>query len=121
MAIVVIAMKWVLMDYGRKHRRRPVLVQIPSGDLPPEPFAREMAVEDLLILNIALERLAAWDVRKARVMELRFFGGLTNEEIAQVLEIASNTVIKDVRCAEAWLYHEMAVIKDNDTDTMEDN
>ena len=64
--------------------------------------------KDLLALDEALQVLASIDPRRSRVVELRFFGGLTNAEIAEVLEVAPNTVIRDWNMARAWLYHEIS-------------
>ncbi len=58
---------------------------------------------ELLALDEALERLATFDARKAHVVELRYFGGLTMEEIADVLKIHVNTVTRDWTAARAWL------------------
>jgi RNA polymerase sigma factor (TIGR02999 family) len=63
---------------------------------------------DIEALDDALNALAAIDARKAKVIELRFFGGLTAEETAQVLDISVATVGREQRLAEAWLYREMA-------------
>ncbi|MGI8432810.1 MAG: sigma-70 family RNA polymerase sigma factor [Chthoniobacterales bacterium] len=60
--------------------------------------------DELLALDEALEKLAAFDPRKARVVELRYFGGLTMEEIAEVLKIHANTVTRDWKTARAWLF-----------------
>lgn len=57
----------------------------------------------ILELHDALDRLAAFDERKSRVMELRFFGGLTVEEIGEALDIGVATVTRDLRAATAWL------------------
>ena len=59
---------------------------------------------DLLALEAALDRLAALDARKARVVELRFFGGLTMDEVSTVLDISRATVERDWSFARAWLY-----------------
>lgn len=59
---------------------------------------------DLIALEDALERLALLDERKARVVELRFFGGLTVEEIAAVLEVSRATIEREWSFARAWLY-----------------
>jgi RNA polymerase sigma factor, TIGR02999 family len=59
---------------------------------------------ELLALDEALEKLAALDQRKARVVEMRYFGGLTMEEIADVLKIHVNTVTRDWTAARAWLF-----------------
>ena len=57
----------------------------------------------LVLLDEALTRLAEIDERKSRVVEMRFFGGLSVEETAEVLAVAPNTVIRDWRLARAWL------------------
>jgi RNA polymerase sigma factor (TIGR02999 family) len=59
---------------------------------------------ELLALDEALEKLAAADQRKAKVVEMRYFGGLTMEEIADVLKIHVNTVTRDWTAARAWLF-----------------
>jgi RNA polymerase sigma factor (sigma-70 family) len=62
---------------------------------------------DLLALDEALSRLAAFDERKCRIIEMRYFGGCTVEETAQALGIADVTVRRDTRLAEAWLRRAM--------------
>ena len=62
---------------------------------------------DLVALDAALESLAQIDPRKSRVIELRFFGGLSVEETAEVLEVSPQTVLRDWKLAKAWLYQEM--------------
>ncbi len=63
--------------------------------------------EDLVALDHALESLARFDPRKARVVELRFFGGLSVEETAVVLKVSPITVMRDWSTARAWLYREI--------------
>ena len=63
--------------------------------------------EELLILNDALERLSAIDKRKTQVVELRYFGGLSVNETAEVLKISPNTVLRDWNFARAWLHREI--------------
>lgn len=62
----------------------------------------------LLLLDEALKRLAEMDQRRSQVVELRYFGGLNNEEIAGVLKISENTVTRDWNMARAWLYQELS-------------
>ncbi len=69
-------------------------------------MAQERSSE-LIALDDALKRLAEFDERKSRVVELRFFGGLTVDETAQVLGISPNTVDRDWSTARAWLYKEV--------------
>ena len=62
---------------------------------------------DLVALDRALEALAADDVRKSRVIELRFFGGLSVEETAEVLHVSPQTIKRDWRLAKLWLLREL--------------
>ena len=62
---------------------------------------------DCLALHEALQRLATIDERKARVVELRFFGGLEVDEVAEVLGVSRATVKRDWPIAKAWLYREL--------------
>jgi RNA polymerase sigma factor (TIGR02999 family) len=62
---------------------------------------------DLVALDDALTALAAMDVRKAQVVELKFFGGLHEKDIAQALQISVDTVQRDWKAARAWLYSQM--------------
>jgi RNA polymerase sigma-70 factor (ECF subfamily) len=62
----------------------------------------------LLLLDEALKSLAKIDPRRSQVVELRYFGGLNNEEIAGVLKISENTVTRDWNMARAWLYQELS-------------
>jgi len=59
---------------------------------------------DLLDLDAALDRLAAFDARKSRIAELRFFGGLSLEETGRVLQVSPKTVERDWQAARAWLF-----------------
>ena len=70
-------------------------------------LSKERAGE-LIALDEALTSLAAIDPRRSRVVELRFYGGLSNEEIAEVLKVSPNTVIRDWNVAKAWLYREVS-------------
>jgi len=72
-----------------------------------EAFAVAARHPDLVALDDALSALTAQDERKARVVELRFFGGLTNEEIAAELGISTDTVTRDWQMAKLWLHREL--------------
>lgn len=65
---------------------------------------------DLVALDEALERLGAYDPRKARVVELRFFGGLSMDEIAETLSVSTRTVHHDWTFARAWLYRVLTAV-----------
>lgn len=62
---------------------------------------------DLLALDDGLTALEKLDPRKCKAVELRYFGGLSMEEIAQALDVSPVTVRRDLRMAEAWLHHEL--------------
>ena len=63
---------------------------------------------DLVALDDALDALARLDSRKVQVVELRFFGGLSVEETAEVLKVSAVTVMRDWSTAKAWLYRELS-------------
>jgi RNA polymerase sigma-70 factor, ECF subfamily len=102
-------MRRVLVDIarrrqaGRRGGRAAVHVPIEDVDVPDE--QRDV---DLVALDEALQELAAKDPRKAQVVELKFFGGLSMEDIAKTLEISLRTVHNDWAFARAWLYRSLA-------------
>ncbi|HYJ91452.1 MAG TPA: sigma-70 family RNA polymerase sigma factor, partial [Pyrinomonadaceae bacterium] len=69
--------------------------------------APEEAAGDILVLHEALDRLESLDQRKAKVVEMRFFGGMNEDEIAEVLGISEKTVRRDWQFAKLWLYREL--------------
>ena len=96
-------MRRVLVDFARErgYRKR-------GGGTPRVPLDEAVLVagapdEDVVALDDALSALAKIDIRKSRAIELRFFGGLSIEEAALVLEVSSETVKRDCRLAKAWL------------------
>jgi RNA polymerase sigma factor (TIGR02999 family) len=100
-------MRRILVDFARKrgYKKRggqARKVQLEEGFVPAP--ARGA---DLVALDEALEALAEFDPRKAKVIELRFFGGLTPEETAEVLKVSPDTVFRDWRLAKVWLYREL--------------
>jgi RNA polymerase sigma-70 factor, ECF subfamily len=74
--------------------------------------------DELLALDESLERLAKLDARQSRVVELRFFGGLTVEEAAKVMDVSPKTVKRDWSIAKAWLYGELKERHGHDAGTM---
>lgn len=70
-------------------------------------FSREERPVDWLVLDEALSRLTTFDARQGRIVELRFFGGLTVEEVAEVLGVSEITVKREWRLAKAWLHQAM--------------
>jgi RNA polymerase sigma-70 factor, ECF subfamily len=96
-------MRRILVDYARGHnaeKRGGAVEKVVLEDA--FVFVKEKPAE-LLALNEALEDLAKIDPRRAKVVELRFFGGLNNDEIAEALGVHSNTVLRDWNLARAWL------------------
>jgi RNA polymerase sigma-70 factor, ECF subfamily len=74
---------------------------------------------DLVALDDAMNALARFDPRKAQVVEMRFFGGLTAEEAAEVLRVSPVTVLRDWSTAKAWLYRQMSGGADHEPRSME--
>ena len=68
----------------------------------------EQRAASFVALDEALERLAQLDERKCKVVEMRFFGGLSDEEIAEVLGVTTRTVLRDWKKARLWLYRELS-------------
>jgi RNA polymerase sigma factor (TIGR02999 family) len=71
------------------------------------PDVRSEYAGELAALDDALSTLAGFDARKAKVVELRFFGGLSVGETAEVLQVSEQTVLRDWKLAKAWLMHEL--------------
>ena len=102
-AIAAHHMRQILVDYARRHRAAKRGAGATLISLDDAEAASDPRPVDLLALDEALAKLAEVDPRKARAMELKFFGGLEMAEIATVLGISVKTVEKDVRLAAAWL------------------
>ena len=97
----------ILIDHARRHTyakrgggARPV-------SLDEAATVTAMAGSEMLRLDEALKSLAEMDPRRSQVVELRYFGGLNNEEIAEVLQISENTVTRDWNMARAWLHQQL--------------
>lgn len=108
-AIAAQQMRQILVDYARRHRAEKrgagvtliALDEVQAGTSPKS--------VDLLALDEALDKLAAVDARKARALELKFFGGLEMAEVAAVLNVSLRTAEKDVRLGAAWLRSALSV------------
>jgi RNA polymerase sigma factor (TIGR02999 family) len=112
-AVTAQVMRHILIDYARRRNyvkhggeaQRVSLAEVLACEevvLMSKPRAAE-----LLALNEALDELAKMDLRKSRVVELRYFGGLSLDETAEVLEVSQMTVRRDWRAAKAWLFRRM--------------
>jgi RNA polymerase sigma factor (TIGR02999 family) len=107
-AVASQAMRRILIDYARarkaeKRGGREARVTLEVGVASPEPVD-DM---DLLALDEALVRLKALDDGQARIVELRFFGGLSIEETAEAMETSASSVKREFRSARAWLFREL--------------
>lgn len=107
MGVAAQVMRRVLVDHARKHRAekrggtQETLVLDETADIAPQQSV------DLLALDDALGDLAALDSRQSQIVELRFFGGLTNDEIAEMLDLSTRTIKREWRLAKAWLRREI--------------
>jgi RNA polymerase sigma factor (TIGR02999 family) len=110
-------MRRVLIEYARRHRagkRGGGAARLPFIELDGLAQTPGMDPVDVIALDEALIRLSAKHSRPGRVVEMRFFGGLTEEEIAEALAINKATVVRDWRFAKAWLYRELSGEDAND-------
>ena len=105
MAVAARVMRQILVDSGRRKRaakrRTPTPTTVQLGE------AGDSPVVDLLALDQALARLEDMDADQARVVELRYFGGLTIPETAEVLDVSVATVNRSWRAARAWLFMQL--------------
>ncbi len=104
-AIAARLMRQVLVDFARQQH-----FQKRGGGAVQVSLAEALTIEakanqDVVALDEALHKLAQLDERKSQVVELRFFGGLTEEEIAEVLHVSTDTVRRDWRLAKSWLFN----------------
>jgi RNA polymerase sigma-70 factor, ECF subfamily len=101
-------MRSILIDHARRRAslkqgggiRKLAFDDLPSHEGPPD--------ADLIALDTALKRLSRWDPRQVRIVELRFFAGLTEEEISEVMNIGTRTVKREWAFAKAWLQKELS-------------
>src|SRR5687768_2292036 len=110
-AIAAQLMRRILVDHARAHGRAKRGGGAPGValDLALEeaPLLAPERSEELIDLDDALRKLEAFDARKAAVVEMRHFGGLSVEEVAEVLQVSPNTVIRDWNLSKAWLRREV--------------
>jgi RNA polymerase sigma factor (TIGR02999 family) len=111
-AVAAKAMRSVLVDHARRRNASKRGGGRDGGTLPPLPLDEALAVFDdhqldILALDHAMAGLSQQDERKCKVVEMRFFAGMTNAEIAQALGVSEPTVERDWRMARAWLAREL--------------
>jgi len=101
------AMRRILVDYARgkqRIRRGGKQQKVPLDDVV---LVSPSRTEEVLAVHESLSRLEALDARQARIVELRYFGGLKVEEIAAVVGISAKTVMRELNVAKAWLYGDL--------------
>lgn len=105
--IAATAMRRILVDHARARQADKRGGGIEHAEINDDIIASDERGEELIAVDEALERLAEWDPLKSRVIELRFFGGLSIEECAEVMEVSVATVNRHWRMAKAWLHGEL--------------
>jgi RNA polymerase sigma factor (TIGR02999 family) len=101
-------MRRILLDRARRRTAAKRGGQSPAVNLDEIPDVSSGRARELIALDDALQVLAGVDPRKAEVVELRFFGGLSAEETAEVLKVSPDTVLRDWKLARAWLLAELS-------------
>jgi RNA polymerase sigma-70 factor, ECF subfamily len=107
-AVAAQAMRRILVDHARRQRaakRVDPADRVPLDEASPAVAAADV---DLLALHEALDDLAQVNPRQGRVVELRYFGGMTTEEAAEVLEVSTATVERDFKAARLWLHRQLS-------------
>src|SRR6266576_2056711 len=107
MAVAAQLMRRIMVDHARARHALKRGAGAIRVTLDETALVTEERAEELLALDEALEKLADFDRRRCEIVEMRYFGGLTVEEIADVLKVHPNTVKRDWRAAKAWLYAEL--------------
>ena len=103
-AVAAQVMRHILIDHARSQTRRKRGGEAQLLSLDEVAVMSQERAAELLALDEALDELAKIDARRSRVVELRYFGGLSIEETAEVLKVQPTTVSRDWRWAKAWLY-----------------
>ena len=106
-AVAARAMRQILVSYARSQRARKRGCDAVKVDLEEAALISPEESKEIIDLHEALERLATLDPRKAQVVELKYFGGLNYDEMAEVLKISRITVRRDWEFAKVWLYTEL--------------
>jgi RNA polymerase sigma factor (TIGR02999 family) len=107
-------MRRILVDFARSRRSLKRGGQTLTVSLEEGLIVSRARGADVVALDDALKKLAAMDPRRSRVVELRFFGGLSAEEAAEVLKVSAETVLHDWKLAKVWLVRELSVDRAND-------
>jgi len=108
LAVAARTMRRILVDHAKARQRlkRDGGIQVALTDA--LRASEVVAPIDMLVLSEAIDRLAVQDERKAQIVELHFFGGLTCDETAEVLDVSISTIERELRVARAWLHRDLA-------------
>ncbi len=107
-AICARLMRRILVDFARSRNYQKREGKFAHIQLEEAATVSAVVGSELLAVDEALKQLAVVDTRKGQIVEMRFFGGLTVEEIAAALEVSSETVMRDWKLAKAWLLRELS-------------
>jgi RNA polymerase sigma factor (TIGR02999 family) len=107
-AIAATLMRNILVDHARSHAYAKRGGGAQKTELDEAMVASQNRAAEVVALDDVLNKLAVFDPQQSRIVELRFFGGLTIEETAEVLDISPATIKREWKTAKAWLYHELA-------------
>lgn len=107
-AISATIMRRILLDRARRKAAAKRAAKVQPLDLTQTLDVAQVKARELVALDDALTALAEVDPRKSRIVELRFFGGLSVKETAQVVQVSSDTVMRDWKIARAWLLTELS-------------
>jgi RNA polymerase sigma factor (TIGR02999 family) len=111
-AVAARAMRQILVSYARRNRAQKRGGGTLKMELDEAALVSPEESREIIDLHEALERLATLDSRKAQVVELKYFGGLNHDEIAEVMKISTITVRRDWVFAKAWLHNELHSVDD---------
>jgi RNA polymerase sigma-70 factor (ECF subfamily) len=106
-AVAAQLMRRILVDYARSRKATKRDGGWQRLELTDALAVSDDRLDEIISVDSALDKLAEFDPRKSRVVELRFFGGLTEEEVADVLQVTPRTVRRDWNFAKAWLHGEL--------------
>jgi RNA polymerase sigma factor (TIGR02999 family) len=101
-------MRTILVDHARSHASAKRGGGARKLELDEAMVVSQQKASEVIALDDALNQLALLDPQQSRIVELRFFGGLTVEEAAEVLQVSPATIKREWSTAKAWLYHELA-------------
>lgn len=116
-AVAATAMRHIIINYARKQSADKRGGDAEHVDFDERVMAPQESAEALITVDRALDRLEERDERMAKVVELRFFGGMTQKESASILDVSTRTVRRDWKAAKAWLSRALSEASSNGTST----